>query len=100
MELDSGEHCGARAHGKCMASQELRTGPGVFPTEVGTICPTYADAQVLLETRVLERARVASTLVASSDLSSPVGQGALVVLRAAFRRAGEPVRVVLECPSH
>ena len=56
-------------HGKCIASQELRAGPEALRTEVGTICPTYADAQVLLETRVLERARGANTLVASSDLS-------------------------------
>jgi hypothetical protein len=56
-------------HGKCIASQELRAEPGILQTEVGTICPTYADAQVLLEARVLERARVANTLVAPSDLS-------------------------------
>jgi hypothetical protein len=75
-------------HGKCIASQELRAGPEGLRTEVGTICPTYAEAQILLETRVLERARVANTLVASSDLSSCFGQGS------------ESVRVVFECPSH
>jgi hypothetical protein len=41
----------------------------VLPAEVGTVSPTEADAQLLLETRVFERARGANTLVASSDLS-------------------------------
>lgn len=68
MALDSEEHYSARAwqvHRFSGTPSRTR----VLPTEVGTICPTYADAQVLLETRVLERARVANTLVASSDLS-------------------------------
>ena len=34
-------------HDKCIASHELRAGDGVLPTEVGTIWPTEADAQVL-----------------------------------------------------
>ena len=37
--------------GKCIASQELRAGPGVLPTEVGTNRPTEADAQVLRQVR-------------------------------------------------
>jgi hypothetical protein len=68
MALDSEEHYHTRAW-QVHRSQELRAEPGVLPTEVGTICPTSAVAQVLLETRVLERARVANAFVASSDLS-------------------------------
>ena len=77
MALDSEEHYHTRAW-QVHRSQELRAEPGVLPTEVGTICPTYADAQVLLKTLVLERVRVANTLVASSDLSSCFGRGAFV----------------------
>jgi hypothetical protein len=34
-------------HGECIASQEIRAGPGVLPTEVGPMWPTEADAWLL-----------------------------------------------------
>jgi hypothetical protein len=34
-------------HGKWIATQGLRAEPRVLPTEVGTVWPTEADAQVL-----------------------------------------------------
>ena len=34
-------------HGKGIGPQELRVGPGILPTEVGTNWPTEVDAQVL-----------------------------------------------------
>ena len=32
--------------GKSIASQELQAEPGVFPAEVGTMCPEVAEAQI------------------------------------------------------
>ena len=69
MALDSEEHYYTRAWQVHRFSGTPSRRWGILPIEVGAICPTYADAQILLETRVLERARVANTLVASSDLS-------------------------------
>jgi hypothetical protein len=38
-------------HGKCIVSQALRAEPGVLSSEVGSLWPTEADAQVLRQVR-------------------------------------------------
>jgi hypothetical protein len=79
MALDSEEHYCARAwQVHRFSGTPSRTWGS--SDEVGTKWPTEAYAQVLLETRVLECARVANTFVESSDLPSRFRQGTLIVL--------------------